>query len=91
MGDSVVQMFVHFISNTLTHSNWVYRQGAILAFAVLLEGISEDLIKQLISSSLSGYIHTLVDPHSKVKVNVTNVWTNNDVLFVDLIIQDKWS
>ncbi|EAR88045.3 importin-beta amine-terminal domain protein (macronuclear) [Tetrahymena thermophila SB210] len=67
VGDAVVNTFTAFITNTLTNSEWTYRQGAILAFGSLMEGISENVILDLITKAFSEYVKTLNDPVLKVQ------------------------
>ena len=70
---TIIQYVVPFVSENIKHSNWRYREAAVMAFGSMLEGPNVATIKPIAEQAVPFLLELLCDPN--VAVRDTTAWT----------------
>jgi len=71
--DAVVDFVMPFVQGSINSENWRFREAAIMAFSMILDGPSTEKIGPFVNQSIPVLINLLRDPHTLVKD--TTAWT----------------
>lgn len=71
--DAVVAPVIPFVENHIRHSDWRFREAAVMAFGSILEGPEHKLLANLVNQALPVLIEMMRDPSPQVKD--TTAWT----------------
>jgi importin subunit beta-1 len=73
MNDDVVDLVMPFVTGNVANTDWHFKEAAILAFGMILDGPSDARIGPLVLQSLTFLIGCLRDGHRKIRD--TTAWT----------------
>jgi len=78
--DDCVDLIMTFVNSNVRSDNWVLQDAATLAFGALLDGPSEEKLRQWVDQATKVFIEALDTPQSRVELRDTTAWAIAKIL-----------